>query len=94
MEKQIETYLRDKVKKHGGLALKLVSPGFTGIMDRMLLIQGGLIVFVETKAKGKNLKPRQAYVKRQFEALGFRCEKIDSKEQVDNLIKEIYGNNI
>ena len=94
MEKQIESYLREQIKKKGGLALKLVSPNFTGIMDRMLLIQGGLVVFVETKANGKPLKPRQAYVKKQFEALGFRCEKIDSKEQVNNLIKEIYGNNI
>ena len=90
MEKQIETYLREQVKKKGGLALKFVSPGNNGVMDRILLLQGGVVIFVETKSPGKPLRPLQAAVKRQFEALGFRCEKIDSKEQVRELINEIY----
>lgn len=90
MEKQIEKYLKTQVEKRGGLCLKLVSPGFTGIMDRLSLLPGGVVVFVETKSAGKKLSPRQAYVKKQFEALGFRCEKIDSKEQVKKLIHEIY----
>jgi hypothetical protein len=59
-------------------------------MDRIVLLPGGIIAFVETKAPGKKLDPRQAYVKKQFEALGFRCYKIDSKQQVKNLINEIY----
>ena len=90
MEKQIEAYLRNEVKKRGGLALKFVSPGTAGVMDRILLIQGGLAIFVETKSTGKQLRPLQVAMKRKFEALGFRCEVIDSKEQVKTLINEIY----
>jgi len=84
-EKHIETYLRDQVKKKGGLALKFVSPGFSGVMDRIILLPGGKIIFVETKAPGKKLRARQAFVKRQFEALGFTVLVIDSKDKVNEI---------
>jgi len=90
LEKQIEKYLKDQVDKRGGLALKFVTPGTSGVMDRLIMLPGAIIVFVETKAPGKPLKPLQAAMKRKFEALGFRCEKIDSKEQAKQLINEIY----
>ena len=90
MEKDIEQYLRLETKKRGGLALKFVSPGFTGVPDRLILFPGAIIVFVEIKDTGKKLRPRQDYVKRQFENLGFRVEKIDSKQQVKNFLDEIY----
>jgi len=93
-ENQIETYLREQVKTLGGKAYKFVSPGNAGVPDRILLIPPGIIIFVETKAPGKDLKPLQAAIKRKFEALGFRCEKIDTKEQVKQLINEIRGTQI
>ena len=36
MEKDIESYLRKRVTAAGGLALKLVCPGFTGVPDRLI----------------------------------------------------------
>jgi hypothetical protein len=90
MEKDIEQYLRLETKKRGGLALKFVSPGFTGVPDRIILFPGAILVFVETKDTGKNLRKRQEYVKRQLEAFGFRVEKIDSKQQAKNFLDEIY----
>lgn len=41
MEKDIESYLRKRVKAAGGLALKLVCPGCTGVPDRLILLPGG-----------------------------------------------------
>lgn len=41
MEKAVEAYLRKCVKAAGGLALKLVSPGQTGVPDRLILMPGG-----------------------------------------------------
>lgn len=89
LEKKIEQYLRDEVKKAGGLAIKFVSPGFTGLPDRICLLPGGRIWFVETKAPGKDLRPRQRAIKNILEKLGFTYFKIDSKEQVKNLINAI-----
>lgn len=91
-ESKIESNLRKRVFELGGLCLKFVSPGFTGVPDRIVNLPGGIIFYVETKAYGKNLRPRQAYVKRQFEALGISVFKIDyliTHEQLKDLIHEI-----
>lgn len=53
-EKQIEQKLVQAVKAKGGICPKLVSPGLDGMPDRMILMPGGQITFVEVKAPGKN----------------------------------------
>ena len=53
MEKTVEAYLRDQVKAAGGLALKLVCPGWTGVPDRLILLPGARVYFAETKDLGK-----------------------------------------
>ena len=52
-ERQIEQKLVKAVKAVGGIAPKLVSPGFDGMPDRMVLLPGGHVGFVEVKAPGK-----------------------------------------
>ena len=52
-EKVIEHKLLTEVKKIGGLALKFVSPGYDGVPDRIVLLPGGKIGFVEVKAPGR-----------------------------------------
>lgn len=95
LEKEVEQNLRLKIKSIGGLALKFVSPGFTGVMDRIILLPNGIVLFVETKQPGKNLRKRQEYVKKQFEELGMTVYKIDTKEKVKdlcNIYREIIKN--
>ena len=46
-EKVIEQKLVSAVRRSGGIAPKLVSPGFDGMPDRMVLMPGGHIAFVE-----------------------------------------------
>jgi hypothetical protein len=58
IEKQIENKLTAAVKKHGGIALKLVCPSFAGMPDRLILLPDGHIGFAELKAPGK--KPRRS----------------------------------
>lgn len=84
-ESSIEASLREAVRKAGGLALKFVSPGFTGVPDRIILFPGGVVCFVETKSKTGTLSPRQAYVKKQFEALGFEVKIINSKDEIQTI---------
>jgi hypothetical protein len=89
LEKDIEKKLRKQVKKLGGVALKLTSPGRAGVPDRLILFPGGRVVFVETKAPGKNLRPLQKKRFKQLRDLGFRAVKIDSVEGVGELIDAI-----
>lgn len=53
-EKTIEQHLVKAVKNSGGIAPKLVSPGFDGMPDRLVLLPGGKIGFVEVKARARN----------------------------------------
>ena len=55
MEKTVEAYLRDQVRKTGGLALKLVCPGWTGVPDRLILLPGGRVFFAEHRSGGRNM---------------------------------------
>ena len=86
-EKCIETYLRDEVEKIGGKAFKFSSPGNNGLPDRVVLLPGGIVKFVELKKPGEDLRPIQRYRKRQFEKLGFEVLVIDSKEKVGDFIE-------
>ena len=58
-EKLIEQKLIKAVKDIGGIALKIASPGFDGMPDRLILLPDKKIAFVEVKALGKTLRPLQ-----------------------------------
>lgn len=49
LERELEKRLVEGVKKLGGKAYKLVSPGNTGVPDRMIIMPGGHVIFVELK---------------------------------------------
>lgn len=89
MEKHIEAYLRDRVKRMGGRAFKFTSPGHAGVPDRLLVMPHGVILFVEVKATGKTLRPLQRATINELLHLGARCEVVDSKEQVDKLMESL-----
>ena len=88
-EKEIEQKLVRAVKRMGGMAPKFVSPGFDGVPDRIVLLLGGKLAFVELKADGRNLRPLQARRKRQLEALGFSVYCVSSAEQIGGVLDEI-----
>lgn len=85
-EKDIESYLRDKVKELGGKAYKWVSPGNAGVPDRIVCLKGRMIP-VELKAPGK--KPTELQMKKHQELnkLGITVYVIDSKEKVDEFLR-------
>ena len=90
LEKDIEGYLRRQVKNRlSGWALKFVSPGLSGVPDRVVLLPGGRVVFVETKAPGKKLRKLQSLVCARIGALGFDVRCIDTREKVEGFIQEM-----
>lgn len=87
-EKEIEKYLREKVRNHEGLCWKFVSPGTAGVPDRMVVLKDR-VYFVELKAPGKDLRELQEYRKAQLEGYGQTVVTIDSKERVNEFIKAV-----
>ena len=90
-EKTIEAKLVQAVRTKGGLAPKFTSPGFDGVPDRLILLPGGRIAFIELKAPGKTFRPLQVRRKRQLETLGFSVYCIDRPEQIETVLQEIGG---
>ena len=88
LEKTIEMQLVNAVKDMGGRAVKLVSPGFDGMPDRMVLLPFGRIVFVEVKAPGKKPRPLQVARHEMLRDLGFKVYVIDSTEEIGELLDE------
>lgn len=91
MEKQIEQRFVSEIRRHGGMCLKFVSPGMSGMPDRIVLLPHGNIAFVEVKAPGQ--KPRKLQIRQhaRLRALGFCVYVLDSMEMIPDLIREIGG---
>ena len=70
LEKDIEKLFRDEIKKAGGKAYKFTSPGNDGVPDRIVMLPGGRIVFVELKTDTGKLSKLQELQCRQIAELG------------------------
>jgi hypothetical protein len=84
-EKYLERKLVERIKKMGGLCVKLLSNHFLGLPDRMCLLPGGIIFFCEIKTTGFVRSPRQALVHRKLTQLGFKSYLIDCMEIINEL---------
>ena len=91
LEKEIERKLKVLIEgRLGGLCLKWVCPGWSGVPDRMLLLPGGRVQFAELKRpKGSKTSELQKWWKRKLEALGFTVWHIHTYEDLSNIEKEI-----
>lgn len=88
-EKIIEQHLVKAVKNSGGIAPKLVCPGFDGMPDRLVLLPRGKIGFVEVKAPGKEPRPLQVARHGLLRRLGFKVYVLDDTEQIGGILDEI-----
>ena len=88
-EREIEKILVEAVRKTGGICPKFISPGTDGMPDRIVLLPGGKIGFVEVKAPGKRPRPLQMRRHRQLRDLGFKVFVLDDSSQIGGIIDEI-----
>ncbi len=86
-EKQIEQLLFHAVRAQGGIALKLASPAYAGLPDRLVLLPGGHMAFVEVKAPGKKPRALQLIRLEFLGRLGFRVYVLDSAERIGELLE-------
>lgn len=94
IEREVELYLRNLVKRSGGKAYKFESPGNDGVPDRLVVFPGNRIYFIELKRPGG--KPRPLQVKKINELKSFGCKVgvIDSKEKVDSFVRNVIEHEI
>lgn len=87
-EKSIESYFTDRIKSIGGVCYKFVSPGNSGVPDRVVLYKG-CVAFIELKRPGAKPRKLQRLVMRDIIDQGVPALAINSKEQVDYFIAQL-----
>lgn len=89
LEKQIEQKLIKATKEVGGIAPKFVSPGFDGMPDRLVLLPGGKLAFVEVKSPCQKPRALQAARHKLLRDMGFKVYVLDDKQQIGGILDEI-----
>lgn len=88
-ERDIERKLVNEIRAAGGICPKWVAPGFDGMPDRIVLMPGGKIAFVEVKAPGEKLRPLQLSRHKLLRRLGFKVFVLDNVVKIGGIIDEI-----
>ena len=88
-ERDVEHTLVTEAKKRGGMAPKFVSPGFSGMPDRLVLLPEAKMGFVELKAPGKKPRVLQEKRHRDLRNLGYRVYVLDRAEKVKEVLDDI-----
>lgn len=88
-EKTIERKLVVAVKATGGIAPKFTSPGYDGMPDRIVLLPGGLMAFVEVKSSGEKPRPLQLARHKLLRGLGFKVYVLNGEQQIGGLLDDI-----
>ena len=89
LERDIERYLVRRTIEHGGKAYKWVSPGHVGVADRIVLLPGGVVWFVELKTVKGRLSPWQKLFAVDLRRMGANYIVIRSKGEVDELLQRV-----
>jgi hypothetical protein len=89
MEKDLEAKVGRWVKRRGGLWLKWTSPGFTGVPDRILIAQGGKVVFVEMKQESGRLMKRQVLVGALLKRMGCAVYQVFNEDEARQMLREV-----
>lgn len=88
-EKEIEHHLVMETRRAGGMALKFVSPSFSGMPDRLVLLGDGKMGFVEVKAPGQKPRPLQLRRHAMLRRLGYQIFVLDAMEDIPAVLKAI-----
>lgn len=87
-EEYIEMVFREDVKKRGGKAIKL-APTIAGLPDRMVLMPGGRVVFVELKRPDGEVSAIQKARHAEFMLLGHPVFVLWSVEEVREWVAKL-----
>ncbi len=88
-EQEIEQKLRQAVKEMGGRAYKFISPGNVGVPDRIVIMPGGRIYFVELKTASGRLTPIQQSQLVYLKNLGQDVRVLYGLSDVESFIDEL-----
>ena len=87
-ESRVEKVLGWEVKDRGGWSIKLL-PSVSGLPDRMVLMPGGRLIFVELKSPTGTVKAHQTVIHERLRRLGFEVVVLNTTDRVREWAKEL-----
>lgn len=88
-ERDIEKWLRQKIEQMGGVAMKFTSPGNDGVPDRIAILPGGQVWFIELKVSGEKPKAIQEWQIERLRRLGCNVAVIAGMNEARNWLWEV-----
>jgi hypothetical protein len=89
LEGNIEQEFCLAVKCLGGRAYKFVSPGSSGVPDRLVVLPGGIVGFVELKRPGAKPRKQQKLRMQELQDLGCFVAVVDCLEQIQPTLRRL-----
>jgi hypothetical protein len=94
-EADVESYLVSRVQAAGGVAEKVTVIGTRGFYDRLVVLPGGRVVFVECKKpKGGRVSRHQKIRHATYRALGAEVMLLKTLADVDHLVDRDAGGGV
>ena len=88
LERDVEAYLSTRVEQAGGLCVKFIPDLMRGMPDRIVLLPGGVLVWVELKKpRGGRVSELQKYRHKALRALGQAVEVCWTKADADRIVE-------
>lgn len=88
-ESAIEARLVREVRRRGGLCYKFTSPGSPGVPDRIVILPGGRIVFIELKTEIGRLAKVQKWQIEELRKRGAEVRVLKGLDPVKEFLEEV-----
>lgn len=85
-ENKVEQLLINGVKELGGMTFKFISPGRAGVPDRIVILPGGTVHFVELKAEDGTVSRQQERRISQLRHLGVTALVLTGRDEVTHYL--------
>ena len=88
-ESDIESKMRSKLRQAGMGFYKFTSPGTSGVPDRIVLVPGGRVIFVELKTKEGRLSDIQKVTQAKMRRQGAEIYTLYGWEDVEHFMQTV-----
>lgn len=88
-ERDIEKWMREKIEQLGGQFMKWVSPGNDGVPDRIAILPGGKVYFIELKKDGETPRKLQVWQQNRLRRLGCDVRTVEGMDEARQFIEEV-----
>lgn len=88
-ESAIEAWMVRAIGSRGGLCYKWVSPGTTGVPDRIVILPGGRTIYVELKTEVGRLSEIQKHIHAELRKRGADVRTLYGLDQVKAFVEEV-----